>query len=162
MWRTIRIIALTTAFLAAIAIGDEERGLASGFTEAGILAALIFAVSVVWGPLVCFMQHLMQSFASDFRGWSCPSFTISPFAARKPLQFWYFSSFVFLCIGSGFLIHSLLFREIAPNHMLFYFAGPIGMLIGCRLALRLFHSRFSTEPTQAEQADAGNRRSAGA
>ena len=67
MWRAIRIIALVTAFLAAIAIGDEEREFDTDLTEVSILVACIFALSVVWVVIVCFMQHMIQSFVRDFR-----------------------------------------------------------------------------------------------
>ncbi len=142
MWRTLRIVLLLVVFCAAAVSGEEDYSWPYGWRGSMVLAAIIFFFAMVWVPMVCLVEMFVARTAGDSRTWLTPSFSVGPFAPRNPLQFWFFSSFMFLSVGTGFLMHSLLFFGEAPTHLLVYFAVPLGLLLGCRLSLRLFRRRF--------------------
>ncbi|MEI6492657.1 MAG: hypothetical protein WCO94_08930 [Verrucomicrobiota bacterium] len=140
-----RLLVLFVVFGATVAFGTDDYPILYEWREAILLGAIVFLVAILWVPFVCLMQHIMASMVKDYRLRKRPSFHISPFAPRKPLQLWYFLSFMCLSLGAGLLFHSFIFFGIFPPQLLIYVGATTGMLLGCNLA-------FVTHPAAAGSA----------
>ena len=105
--------------------------------------ALIFLSGVIFIITIIASDRFTTRFEEDTQPWHKPSLSISPFAKRKPLQFWFFSSLCILSMGLGLLIRLLVLGEELPSSGIFLFiAAPSGILLGCGLALLIFKKSF--------------------
>jgi hypothetical protein len=106
----------------------------------GWLALLvIFGVCTLSMPLLIGLQRINPSTA---KVWTRPSWTVNPLTFRDPIQFFYFGAFVSITGGTVELI------RIASTSIPFYVEALVpvamggGVLIGIKITLVLFASKF--------------------
>ena len=158
MWLIIRTSLLFLLFAFAVATPDDGHSPAMDFSEALVLSIIIFILGLIWVPVVCAMDRLINRFAGRDVMWHLPSLSISPFTRYKPTQFWYYCSLLALVFGLGLFTRWVLIERCSAWHIVVFFAAGIGLYSGVRLTRGIFNQKFMVSDNNvAEQVEASDR-----
>ena len=137
MWCYIRIAAVAAAFLGGVL--GHGRSLITGYTDAQ-MAAATFAFGAVAMLFVIGLQAFNSRSAPV---WTYPSWRVSPFTMKEPLQFFHLGGYFFLASGVGGLIHVALDRTLPVTEPLIFTSTGAGVLCGVWLCCRVFRRKMA-------------------
>jgi hypothetical protein len=140
IWGILRFSVWTIGFVGGCSTPVRYPENAAFLVELTVGATAVF---LVWCPLVCAAELLLNKMVRTNVLWQRPGLWISPFVRGKPLQFWFTVAMFILAGGLGLLVATLFRPDQPREEALPVLGSSVGMLAGIRLSLWLFRRRFT-------------------
>ena len=137
-WAIVRVVLVAAAFLQT-ALSNRSFAPAEGVTVP--LLVIVFGFGIIALLLVIGVQRLNPYSAPT---WRYPSWSVSPFSLREPLQFFHFCGFFFLAGGVGGAVGQVLRGQQLGLTNLFLPAFGAGILCGVYACTLIYRGKMTS------------------
>ncbi len=147
-WFSIRLILFVLSFLSALLVPNpqiEELSRTSGMDRIFFFVALaVVAVLIPFMLLAVLAIQTINPFSDKV--WTCPTHQSNPFRLSNPLLFVHFCIYLCAAAGLGTVISCFWQGPFAAIFGFIMLAYSVSILLGVRLAMRVFKHKMAGEP----------------
>jgi hypothetical protein len=134
-WLVVRSALIVFAFLYCALVSQE-------MTPDNVTSELLFTIFCFGIIGLLFVVGIQRLNPRSAPIWRYPSWSINPFLAREPLQFFHLGGFYFLASGAGIILRKLFLNQDLDISLLFFPAFGAGTLCGIYVCTYVYKSKM--------------------